>query len=136
MTCSTNEEDDVFTILQGESKTWELYVTTLSKTAQNLDGVQVWMTIKARYEDTTPLVQKRTENAGGAAGEIIIATPQSTAANTGRCNIQLNPADTRNLKHERTYVMDVWVKLSNGQHRPVLRNKTLTIKPAVTQIPL
>lgn len=123
-------------ITQGESKTWSLLVTqTTSKTAQNLQGAQVYFTVKSRFENAAPLISKRTAGAGGSDTEVFIVSPQSTAVNTGRVYIYLLPEDTAKLKTGVDYVFDAWVILGSGEHRPVLRGGRLTVNPRVTVLP-
>ena len=123
-------------IMQGESKTFLLVVRVLAtKAPQNLDNVQIFFTVKERPDDVAPIILKRTVDAGGAVGEITIATPQATAANTGRATIYLTPEDTKLLKPDVTYWFDVWVKLPTGEERPVQRRRQIIVDTRITIIP-
>lgn len=130
---STSTVSDPFSITKGASKSLRLSVKyAATKVAFPLTGVGIYFTVKARYEDAAVVVQKRTEGAGGAAGEVIV--PAQTGTNIGKATIVLTPADTENLQ-PGTYVCDVWLKLATGEERPVIEREIFTIYPRVTVVP-
>jgi hypothetical protein len=122
--------------MQGETKTFLLLVKVLAtKVPQNLDLVKIYFTVKERVDDIAPFILKRTVDAGGAVGEIVIATPQATAANTGRATITLTSDDTKLFRPGVAYWFDVWVVLPTGEERPVIRRRQIAVDTRITIIP-
>jgi hypothetical protein len=127
-------------IVQGSSKTFNLAIIDVDTgDAYNADPpLQIWCTLKERFEDLQPLILKQTANAGGSTLQISPIDPQSGTtngvSNLGRAQIFFLPTDTAKLKVAKIYWIDVWVVTSTGEERPIVKRRRAIIGPRVTRI--
>ena len=129
MTCAVCDPNAPLSVVRGASKTFSMSVKS-GKTLVDLTGAKIWFTVKNRIEDVNNLILKRTLNAGGVDGQILVTIPQ-TGASLGQVQIFIDPADTACLDPDAQYVYDVWVQLLTGRRYQVSQGKFM-IKPAVT----
>jgi len=120
-------------ITQGENKTLKIIVKDVAKALQDLTGYQIFFTLKKRYDDTTPLILKRSTLAGGGDTQILIVLPQ-TGTTKGLARIFLLPSDSTPLQ-VGDYVCDCWVVDPGSIRTTIVAEKAFTIGPRVTIIP-
>lgn len=130
---SHNEILSPLKITQGEHKTLRVTVKDANKQLQNLNGWQMFFTLKKRYDDVTPLILKRSTLAGGDDTQIVFVLPQS-GTTKGLARIFLLPSDSTTLE-VGDYVCDCWAVDPGGIRTTIVAEKQFTIGPRVTIIP-
>ena len=118
--------ENLISVIRGTSKTFELEITDDDGAVVDLTGATLYFTVKAKLEDTNPLIQKKSSD----ALEIDIYDPRG-----GKAKIYLNPSDTQTLAL-KPHIFDVWVVLSSGKRYVVVGPSTFELKPAGTVIPV
>lgn len=109
-------------IIRGTSKTLQLSVADATGKPVDLTGSRIVMTVKSKFEDTTNVFQKTTDQ----ATQVLI-----TDARGGVAQVFINPADTQD-REIKQYLFDVWVILSSGKRYAVVPPSIFDLQPGVT----
>lgn len=116
-------EGPTVVIFKGESKTLRLTVLDQDRQPVDLDSTKLTMTVKNSLCDNTVIFDKDSDT----PTEIAIQVPSTN----GIANIMIDPADTADLE-AKDYVFDIWVELSTGEHKPVIKPGIFKVERAVT----
>jgi hypothetical protein len=93
-----------------------------SGAAVDLSDSKIWFTVKQKTSDpdTSAILSKKNEAAGGADTEILIVEP----AENGQAQVFLTPDDT-DLVNPGVYSYDVQVLLANGKTYTAVRDQII-----------
>jgi len=118
------EHQNQFLISQGESAILLLGIKdSKTKKATSIEGATVYFTLKENIDDSYPLIYKISTD----ISQISLTKPRE-----GVCEIYIGSDDTVNLS-AGFYLFDIWVLLSNGQRKPVVREGHMEVLKSVTR---
>lgn len=105
-----------------DDKTLFVEVHYESGAAVDLSDSKIWFTVKQKTSDpdTSAILSKKNELAGGADTEILIVEP----AENGQAQVFLTPDDT-DLVNPGVYSYDVQVLLANGKTYTTVRDQII-----------
>lgn len=129
-TCNTSGSLTKLSIAKGESVVFRVTARE-DGLLYDATGAKVYFTIRENLDDETPIIQKKTQNAGGSNAQVLVITPQ-TGANKGRIEIYLLSSDTDALVVGTSYVADAWLVSTTGSHNQILKDTPVCVEPTVT----
>lgn len=130
MTCAAPTVPRIIMLTQGETLDVAFTVSDPRGGLLDLSGASIYLTVKARLDDSGAVIVKRSALAGGSIAEI---EPLDQVTYRGQFLVHFGFVDTATLVFRVSYVYDVWVVLPTGEHYCVCAASPFKITPTISR---